>query len=55
MLLSKCAVCDRKKFKFIKEQEARWLVSSFGIKAPLRKIPLVGLPLFSEDKINEIK
>ena len=55
MLLSKCAVCDRKKFKFIKEQEARWLVSSFGIKTPLRKIPLVGLPLFSEDKINEIK
>ena len=50
MLLSKCAVCDRKKFKFIKKQEARRLVSSFGIKTPLRKIPLVGLPLFSEQK-----
>ena len=28
MLLSKCAVCDSKKSKFIKEQEASGLLSS---------------------------
>ena len=45
MLLSKCKVCDSKKSKFIKEQEARALLSSLGMKKPLSKIPLEG-PLF---------
>ena len=31
MLLSKCPVCDSKKSKFIKQQEARGLLSSLGI------------------------
>ena len=35
MLLSKCTVCDSKKSKFIKEQEASGLLSSLGIKTPL--------------------
>ena len=43
---SKCAVCDSKKSKFIKEQEASGLLSSLGIKLPLRKLYLVGPPLF---------
>ena len=30
MLLSKCAVCDSRKLKFIKEQEASGLLSSLG-------------------------
>ena len=30
MPLSKCAVCDRKKLKFIKEQEASGLLSTWG-------------------------
>ena len=47
MLLSKCAVCNNKNSKFIKEQEASELLSSLGIKTPLRKIPLVA-PLFFE-------
>ena len=34
LLLSKCAVCDSKKSKFIKHQEASALLSSLGIKAP---------------------
>ena len=34
-LLSKCAVCDSKKSKFVKDQEASGLVSSLGIKLPL--------------------
>ena len=46
MLLSKWVVCDSKKSKFIKEQEARGLLSSLVIKAPLSKIPLIGPLLF---------
>ena len=46
MLISKCVVCDSKKSKFIKEQEASGLLSSLGIKTPLSKIPLVGPLLF---------
>ena len=35
MLLSKCAVCNIKKLKFIKEQEAKRLLSNLtGIKIP---------------------
>ena len=46
MFLWKCAVCDSKKSKFIKQQEASRLLSSLGIKTPLRKIRLVGPLLF---------
>ena len=46
MLLAKCVVCNSKKSKFIKEQEASALLSSLGIRAPLSKIPLVGPLLF---------
>ena len=46
MLLSECEMCDSKKSKFIKEQEARALITSLGIKKPLSKIPLVGPLLF---------
>ena len=37
MLLSKCAVCDSKKSKFIKQQKARFL-NSVEIKIPSSKI-----------------
>ena len=43
MLLSKCAMCNSKQLKFVKEQEASGLLSSLGITTPLSKIPLVGL------------
>ena len=46
MLLAKCEVCDSKKSTFIKEQEAKVLLSSLGIKKPLSKISLVGPLLF---------
>ena len=46
MLLSKCAVCNSKKSKFLKQQEASGLLSSLGIKKPLNKIPLSGPLLF---------
>ena len=46
MLLFKCAVCDSKKSKFIKLQEASGLLSSSGRKTHLSKIALVGPLLF---------
>ena len=42
MPLSKCALCDREKPKFIKRQQPSGLLSSLGKKTPLSKIPLVG-------------
>ena len=46
ILLSKFAVCDSKKSKFIKEQEASGLLNSLGIKTLLSKVPLVVPLLF---------
>ena len=46
MILSKCAICISKKSKFIKNQEAKGLLSKLGIKAPLSKIPILGDILF---------
>ena len=37
MILSNCVRCNSKKSKFLKQQEASGLLSSFGIKTPLRK------------------
>ena len=42
LLLSKCAVWGSKNSRFMKEQEAKGLLSSLGIKTPLNKIPLLG-------------
>ena len=39
MLLSQCLVCKNKKTKFAKEQEAKVLLSSLGIRTPLSNIP----------------
>ena len=46
MILSKCAICISKKSKFIKNQEAKGLLSKLGIKKPLSKVPLLGDFLF---------
>ena len=46
MILSKCPICGRKKSKFIKEQQAKGLLSNLGIRTPLNKIPLLGDILF---------
>ena len=46
MLLSKSAVCDSKKSRFIKEKEASGLLSSLEIKTTLSKIPLLDNILF---------
>ena len=40
IMQSKCPVCGIKKSRFVKEQEAKGLLSNLGIKTPLSKIPL---------------
>ena len=46
ILLSKCAICNSKKSRFIKNQEAKGLLSNLGIKTPLSKVPILGDILF---------
>ena len=46
MILSKCAICGSKKSRFIKNQEAKGLLSKLGIKTPLSKVPILGDTLF---------
>ena len=43
ILLSKCTVCNSKKSRFIKEQEAKGFLSSLGPKTLLNKIPLLSV------------
>ena len=43
MILAKCAICGSKKSRFIKNQEAKGLLSNLGIKTPLSKIPLLNI------------
>ena len=46
MILSKCTICSSKKSKFIKEQQAKGLLSNLGLRTPLNKIPVLGDILF---------
>ena len=46
MILSKCAICVSKKSAFIKNQEAKGLLSNLGLKTPLNRVPLLGYFLF---------
>ena len=43
IMQSKCSVCKNKKSRFVKEQEAKGLLSNLGIKTPLSKIPLLNV------------
>ena len=42
MILSKCALCNTKKSRFLKKQEASGILSNLRLKAPLSKIPSLG-------------
>ena len=42
IMQSICVVCEIKKSRFVKEQEAKVLLSNLKIKTPLNKIPLLG-------------
>ena len=43
IMQSKCSDCRIKKSRFVKEQEAKGLLSNLGIKTPLSKIPLLNV------------
>ena len=42
VLLSKCTKCRSQKLKFIKNQEAKGILSNLSIRTTLRKVPLLG-------------
>ena len=41
IMQSKCTECGFKKSRFMKEEEAKGLLSNLGIKTPLSKIPVL--------------
>ena len=43
LMQSKCSVCRTKKSRFVKEQDAKGLLSQLGIKTPMSKIPLLNV------------
>ena len=43
IMQAKCPVCRIKKSRFVKEQEAKSLLSNLGIQTPLSKIPLLNV------------
>ena len=46
MLSSNFAICGSKKSRFIKNQEAKGLLTNLGNKTPLSKVPVLGDILF---------
>ena len=45
-ILSKCAICGSKTSRFIKNQEAKRLLSNLGVRTPLSKVQILGDILF---------
>ena len=45
-ILSKCAICGSKKSRFIKDQEAKGLLSNLDVKTPLNKVSVLDDILF---------
>ena len=43
LMQSKCSDCKNKKSQFVKEQEAKGLLSNLGINTPFSKIPLLNV------------
>ena len=41
-----CNMWKQRKTRFIKDQEAKELLSNLGIRTPLRKVPILGGTLF---------
>ena len=54
IMQSKYAECGIKKSRFVKEQEAKGLLSNLGTKTPLSKIPLLNVLFLRCIKMNEI-
>ena len=53
IMQSKCSDCGIKKSRFVKEQEAKGLLSNLGIKTPLSKIPFLNV-LFLSVKLMKL-
>ena len=43
VMQSRCSVCGIKKSRFVKEREAKCLLSNLVIKTPLSRIPLLNV------------
>ena len=43
IMQSKCPLCGIKRSRFVKEQEAKGVLSNLGIKTPLSEIPLLNV------------
>ena len=41
MILSKCAIFGGEKSRFIKNQEAKRVLSNLGLRTPLSKVPIL--------------
>ena len=54
-ILSKCAICGSKKLRFIKNEEAKGLLSNLGVRMPLSKVPILSDILFYMCILNCIK
>ena len=54
LLLSKCAICDGKKSRFLKNQEAKGLLSNLGVRTPLVKYQYWVIFCFKLYQMNEI-
>ena len=46
VILSKYAICGSKKSRFIKNQEAKGLLSNLGLRTPFSKVPILDDILF---------
>ena len=46
MILSKCAICGNNKSRYIKNQEAKGLLSNLGLGTQLNKVLVLGDILF---------
>ena len=46
VIIVNCAICGKKKSRFIKNQEASGLLHNLWIRTSLSKIPLIGDALF---------
>ena len=45
-MISKCVIYSSKKSRFIKDLEAKGLLSDLGVRTPLSKVPVLGDILF---------
>ena len=43
IMQSQCTDCRKKKSRFIKEQEAKGILTELGIKTPLSNVPLLNI------------